>query len=158
MNDSIRELFHGLIKILTESGEPFLLAARLISRLIAEVEDLREEVGGVLVDMVRLARLEGDALPMPGMKSAWRDLHDLGRMRQRLRLDQLLSAETQEQCGSCAVPLLAIAMFQVWSRLEVFYQWLEGTDDLAMRLDARMRYLRSEHRRPDRHSAWPKES
>ncbi len=74
-------------------------------------------------------------------------------MRQRLRLDRLLSAETQEQCGRCAVPLLAIALFQVWSRLEVFYQWLESADDLPMRLDARLRYLRREHRRPDRHSA-----
>ncbi len=90
------------------------------------------------------------------MKSAWRNLHELGRIRRRLRLDRLLSAETQEQCGLYAVPALAIALFQVWSRLEVFYQWLEGADDLAMRLDARMRYLRSEHRRPDRHSAGDK--
>ncbi len=147
MNDSIRELFHGLIKILNESGEPFLLAARLISGFLAEAEDLREEVGGVLVDMVRLARLEGDPLPVPGMKAAWRDLHDLGRLRQRLELDRLLSVETQEQCGLFAVPLLAIALFQVWSRLEVFYEWLEGADDLPMRLDARLRYLRSGRRR-----------
>ncbi|MCP4060544.1 MAG: hypothetical protein GY738_25290 [Pseudoalteromonas sp.] len=151
-DDSIRELFHGLIKILIESGEPFLVAARLISRFLTEAEDLRQEVGGVLVDMVMLAREEGDPLPIPGMKSAWRDLHELGRLRQRLQLDRLLSAETQE-CGLYAVPLLAIALFQVWSRLEVFYEWLEGADDLPMRLDARMRHLRSERRGPDRHRA-----
>ncbi len=36
--------------------------------------------------------------------------------------------------GRCAIPLLAIVLFQVWSRLEVFSEWLQ--------------YLRSEHRRP----------
>ncbi len=89
---------------------------------------------------------------MPGVKETWQDLRDLGRLGQLLQLDRLFSIETEERCGRYAVPLLAIALFQVWSRLQVFYEWLEVSDDLPMRLDARVHYLRSEHRL-ERHGA-----
>ncbi len=143
MKDPERELLFGLIKLLDESGEPFVMAARLMIELLGDAEEVCHEMGEVLGDMERLARLEKQALPAADLSAVRRDLEEMGRLRQRLELDRLFTAETRESCGRHAVPLLALTLFQVWSRVEVFGDWLESADLFRLRVDALLHHRRS---------------
>ncbi len=140
MCDQLRELLHGLIKILSQSRDPFLLTAELMAQLLHEAEARYHEVGGLLVDMVMLARLEKQSLPGPELTSLRRSVHELGNLREDLQLDRLLSIDTRQECGRYAIPALALALYQVWSRLAVFDTWLEGLDEFRVQLDARLHW------------------
>ena len=144
-----RELFLGLIKLLGGSAELYLLAARLMVELLNIAVERRREMGEVLDDMMALARIEQQTLPEVDVSALRRDLEELGQLRQKLKLDRLFSEETREQCGRYAVPQMALVLFQVWSRAEVFSEWLENAEPFRHRVFNLLHHRLSKDRKAD---------
>ncbi len=130
-----------------------MLAARVMAELLTEAEDLHQEVSDLVADIVALARLDKAPLPARDLACIRRNTEELIHLRELLSLDRLLSAETGEQCAGFEVPQLAFVLFQVSSRLEVFYVWLENVDALRVTVDARLHHLLSDRRSANRHRA-----
>ncbi len=125
------------------------MAARLMVDLLNIAVERRREMGEVLDDMVALARIEQQSLPEVDVSALRRDLEELGQLRQRLKLDRLFSEETREHCGRYAVPQMALVLFQVWSRTEVFSEWLESAEPSRDRIANLLHHRLSGDRRAD---------
>lgn len=131
-----REQFLELIQLLWKCHAPYLVAATMLSEDLRIVGDLRREMGSFLDDMVTLARTQKYPLPESFVADARRELREMGQLPKHLELGLLLSEETQELCGRQAVPILALALFQVAQWMEYGASWLESVDRLRMQADA----------------------
>ncbi len=131
-----RDQFLELIRLLGKCHAPYLVAATVLAEDLRIVDDLRREMGSFLDDMVTLARTQKYPLPESFVADARRELHEMGQLPKRLELGLLLSEETQKCCGRQAVPILALALFQVAQWMEYGASWLESVDRLRTQVDA----------------------
>ena len=122
----------------------------VLGELLGEVEELAQELGSFLDDLVTLGRAQKCQLPEADVREMRADLHELRQLRGELAV--LFTAETRRRCGVGAVPLLAAALCNAWNWVELPGDWLECVDRLRIRADA-LRGRLSRHRRLDRHRA-----
>ncbi len=131
-----QEQFLELIRLLWECHEPYLVAATVLVEDLVIVDDLRKEMGAFVDDMVTLARAGKYSLPEAFVADVRQELHEMGQLPKRLELGLLFCKETQKRCGRQAVPILALALFQVARWVEYGTEWLESVDRLRIQADA----------------------
>lgn len=131
-----REQFFELVDLLGSCPEPYLVAGHLMVDALGIADELRQEMGHFLDDMILLARREKVSLPEADISALRQDVHQLGQLRERYGLDLLFSHKTRDSCGRQAAPLLAMALLLVENQVTYGTEFLERVEGYRSILDA----------------------
>ncbi len=135
--DEQRRVFRALVGELLDCVEPYGLAAALAAELLAEVEELCGELERFLDDLLVLDAAREPALPPVMVRDFRSDLRKMRSLGQHFQLGALFSNATRRRCGMAGVPILAAALCSIEIWIDFAYQWLEATERIRIRANAR---------------------